>query len=102
MIFCEAIPFQNSNCKKVHPVFRGKKHVHLMADDELELRLYAQNMLKMKSSWLQRSSWGIPHFDVTGWRMEFVLKDPKVVKMNRQTFAEWLRNLRLRAQRIVA
>lgn len=35
---------QNADERDVHPVFRGRKHVHLMGDDATELVAYARSM----------------------------------------------------------
>lgn len=95
MIFCEAVPYQNANAPDVHPVFRGKRHVHLMSDDEHELRVYA-TQIGLKVGWLQRDAFGLAHYDVTGGFMVRVLNDPKVVKMDRVTFVKAFVRLRHR------
>jgi hypothetical protein len=85
VIFCEARPFHNSDDPGVHPVFRGKTHVHLMADDERELRLYTAS-IGVPVKWIQRDAFGIPHFDLTGKHMRSVQADPRVIKMDRREF----------------
>src|ERR1035438_5291500 len=93
MIFCEIRPFQNSSDSTVHPVFRGRQHVHLMSDDERELRLYADS-IGLRPSWLQRDAFGVPHYDVVGARMLRVLMDVMVVKLERREFQRNYRALR--------
>lgn len=85
MLYCEAEPFQNSNDSEVHPVFRGKKHVHLFANTKKELLDYAVLTLGLKASWIQNSR-GFIHFDVTGRYMQKVLNDSKVTKLSRKDF----------------
>lgn len=96
MIFCEARPFQNEDHPDVHPVFRGKQHVHLMGDDERELRLYA-GLIGLKATWLQRDAFGIAHFDCTGRFLQIVLQDGAVQKLDRRAFVMAWRALRERA-----
>jgi hypothetical protein len=98
MIFCEVRPFQNPSDSTVHPVFRGRQHVHLMSDDERELRLYADS-IGLRPGWLQRDAFGIPHYDVVGVRMLRVLTDVRVVKMERREFVRNYRALKTRALR---
>lgn len=93
MLFCEADPYQNSSDSSVHPVFRGRKHIHLMATDPLELNVYAQS-IGLPLRWLQRDRHSVPHFDVTGKYMARVLGDRLVVKMDRRTFVATFQSLR--------
>jgi transcriptional regulator with XRE-family HTH domain len=96
VMFCEARPYQNADDPSVHRVFRGREHVHLMGDDERELRLFAQQ-LGMKAGWLQRDRFGIPHFDCTGKFMNDVLASDKVRKLERPDFVAEYRKLKERA-----
>jgi len=93
MLFCEARPFQNSDALTVHHTFRGRQHVHLMSDDERELRLYAQS-IGMSVRWLQRDDWGLAHFDCTGKFMDRVMRDEKVTKLSRVEFVKTYKGLR--------
>lgn len=91
MLFCESAPFVNSSAESVHPVFRGKAHVHLISTDEEELVNYARS-IGMAPKWLQRGS--VPHFDCTGKFMARVLEDPMVEKLDRKQLVDRLRHIR--------
>ena len=93
MMFCEARPFQNSDDPSVHRVFRGKEHVHLMGDDEYELRMFA-GRIGMKVAWLQRDRFGIAHFDCTGKYLKAVQESEFVRKLDRREFVEEWKKLR--------
>lgn len=92
MLFCEAQPYQNADDLSVHPVFRGRQHVHLMATEERELRFYAEHM-NIPLRWLQRDVYGVAHFDLTGKFMRAVMLDDNVVKMERVAFVTEVRKL---------
>jgi len=93
MIFCEARPYQNADSPDVHPVFRGKQHVHLMASTEAELLSYAQ-AIGVPIRWIQRDRGKPPHFDLTGRFMAIVLSDPLVTKLDRPQWVAAWRDLR--------
>lgn len=102
MMFCEQVPYRNGTGQDVHPVFRGKLHVHLMGDDEYELRMFA-GRIGMKARWLQRDKRGIPHFDcVEGKFMAEVLASEFVVKLARADFVREYRKLKDRTDSVAA
>lgn len=88
-VFCENSEslYDNANTSDVHPVFRGKKHAHLMADTEEELVEYAAS-IGLKSSWIQRKGTKLVHFDVVGVYLRKILSDSRVLKLGRKEFVE--------------
>lgn len=93
MLFCEATPYQNPASPDVHPVFRGRSHVHLMATEALELNVYAST-IGLPLRWLQKDRHSIAHYDCTGKYMAKALADPLVVKLDRRQFVDTMISLR--------
>lgn len=85
MLFCEAEPYRNANTEDVHPVFRGRSHVHLMGTCERELIEYARR-IGLRDTWIQRDRAGVAHYDATGRYMWAILNDEKVEKLDRAAF----------------
>jgi Protein of unknown function (DUF4031) len=95
MIWCEGKTclWQNSDDTSIHPVFRGRKSAHLMADTDEELITYAES-IGMKANWIQSPGTYSAHFDIVGIKLEKVLKDNRVIKLGREEWVEKYRNRR--------
>jgi hypothetical protein len=67
--------------------FRGKLSAHLTADTREELMVYVVTV-GMKPNWKQK--WDTPyfHFDVTGSRLQKILKDDRVMKIGAKDMAK--------------
>lgn len=89
-VYCEAVPYQNPDHPSVHPVFRGRAHIHLMADTPLELRAAARKY-RLKYSWIQYEHSTREHFDVVGSLMTKIFLDNSVLKLERK---EWVKRWR--------
>ncbi len=93
MIYCESKPYQNADDPNVHHVFRGRQHVHLMADTEEELIEYAIS-IGLDSRWIQDKGTIRVHFDCVGKFMNIVIKDIRVEKLDREDFVKKYLNKR--------
>jgi hypothetical protein len=92
-IYCDAVPYQNADHAGVHRVFRGRPSLHLMADSDEELIAYAES-IGMRRAWIQHPGEWSCHFDVTGARLDRVMRDPRVVKLDRNALVERWRSRR--------
>jgi hypothetical protein len=79
-------PFIASDTPTVPYCMRGREVCHLIADTDDELMKYSRR-LKLKASWIQRSGTPLVHFDITGWILQRVRRDPNVIKLDKRSFA---------------